>query len=113
MTEKLLPCPFCGGEASVRTVLRVLARCEMCGSEGQSFSMVDAGVEAASDQAIAAWNRRTPAPEGEVVAWRYRYPNDPTWHLTASYQQAHDKTYEVEALAPLPAAPTPADGGGE
>ncbi len=27
--------------------------------------MVDVGVEAASNQAIAAWNRRTPAPEGE------------------------------------------------
>ena len=29
--------------------------------------MVDAGVKDASDQAIAEWNRRTPAPEGEAV----------------------------------------------
>jgi len=43
--------------------------------------MVDVGVEAASNQAIAAWNRRTPAPEGEVFCsgceGRPVFPNIP------------------------------------
>ena len=53
MTEKLLPCPFCGGLA-VRWdgEPRIVCNSSGCGGETESE---------------AAWNRRTPAPEGEVV----------------------------------------------
>jgi hypothetical protein len=55
MTEKLLPCPFCGGLA-VRWdgEPRIVCNSSGCGGEAESE---------------AAWNRRTPAPEGEVVCW--------------------------------------------
>jgi len=52
MTEKLLPCPFCGGLA-VRWdgEPRIVCNSSGCGGETESE---------------AAWNRRTPAPEGVV-----------------------------------------------
>jgi hypothetical protein len=90
MTEKLLPCPFCGS-----TSLEILPKDP--GSEGNGWGAVqcvnldcptydgfrshgvrvgdgqdvsdERGSDAYKSQAIAAWNRRTPAPEGEVVAW--------------------------------------------
>ena len=65
MSEKLLPCPFCGGEARLTAAMgETWMRCIDC----------NAGSEMSGSHAlaIAAWNRRTPAPEGEVVAWRYR-----------------------------------------
>ena len=55
MTEKLLPCPFCGGEASVWDKSRydICVRCDSC----------DAQVEwqTTKEKAIAAWNRRSDA----------------------------------------------------
>jgi Lar family restriction alleviation protein len=80
--EELLPCPFCGAAASVKTRLRAFVSCDVCGSHGESFCMIDEGFDAASNQAIAAWNRRTPikpsADTGELrervaeMAWRFR-----------------------------------------
>lgn len=46
---------------------------------------------------------------GKPDAWRYRYPNDPTWQLTLDRKQAHDKTGEVQALALI--ATHPVQGG--
>jgi hypothetical protein len=48
---------------------------------------------------------RTPAPEGEPVAWRYRYPNDPTWQLTQDRDQAFTNTGEVQPLYAPPVVP--------
>jgi hypothetical protein len=45
--------------------------------------------------------------EQQPVAWRYRYPNDPTWQLTLDEKQARDKTGEVQ---PLYASPAPTLG---
>jgi hypothetical protein len=49
--------------------------------------------------------RRTPAPEGEAVAWRYRYPNESKWQLTLDRKQAHDKTGEAQPLYASPVVP--------
>lgn len=60
MSEKLLPCPFCGGESRIREYKDVeflihnadcfMVQCDRCGC-GTSY-------EATKAEAIAAWNRR-------------------------------------------------------
>jgi hypothetical protein len=67
MSEKLLPCPFCGGEA--RTFEYDGANQATCG--GKHIDCAGTDVVAP----VAMWNRRTPAPEGE--AWR-TVPVEPT-----------------------------------
>ena len=91
MTEKLLPCPFCGGLA-VRWdgEPRIVCNSSGCGGEAESE---------------AAWNCRTPAPKGAAVAWRYRYPNDQTWQLTQDRDQAFKNTGEVQPLYASPVVP--------
>ncbi len=64
MSEKLLPCPFCGGEA--RTFEYDGANQATCG--GKHIDCAGTDVVAP----VAMWNRRTPAPEGEVVTERLR-----------------------------------------
>jgi len=73
MTEKLLPCPFCGGEASVHRCEHAFydakIRCAGCQAEGPIFDVDDGEANEAGRneaEAIAAWNRRTPAPEKEA-----------------------------------------------
>lgn len=56
-TEKLRECPFCGGEAKLRSwewpYERYQVRCTKCRAKGRSrFATVEA--------ALAAWNTRTP-----------------------------------------------------
>ena len=53
----LLPCPFCGGEAEAVTLAYKYVRCDNC-----NFCIARLTI----DEAIAAWNRRTPpaVPEG-------------------------------------------------
>jgi len=64
MSEKLLPCPFCGGESDLwhNPPWSFGVICDACGCEITSPDNTRAG-------AIAAWNRRTPAPEGEASLW--------------------------------------------
>ena len=55
MNEKLLPCPFCGGEAFTHIFGNEIAKgyyiaCDECGANIKAF-----GYEA---EAIEAWNRR-------------------------------------------------------
>ena len=113
MSEKLLPCPFCGGEAR-------LIRLRGCLSAKCAGDFTECA--GATDYVrVALWNRRTPAPEGEacptcngvrpefcsnafhlaspvvpapegeVVAGRYRAKNRPhdNWRL-ADYDMAAD-----------------------
>lgn len=62
MTNKeLLPCPFCGGEAKIRTFFSGrFVRCDCC--------YASADVQDTKSKAIAAWNTRTnkiPVGNGE------------------------------------------------
>jgi len=49
--EKLLPCPFCGGEAEAVILAYKYVRCDNC-----HFCIARLTI----DEAIAAWNRRAP-----------------------------------------------------
>ena len=70
MTDELKPCPFCGGPAEVRHVLRCgqdawTACCDesvdpdCCGSTDPTYFK--------KSDAIAAWNRRATPPPASVV----------------------------------------------
>ena len=80
MSEKLLPCPFCGGEASLALTNRedersgyratFSAYCKTCSGMTARTSTTDKngwnneGDESIKRRVTEAWNRRTPAPEG-------------------------------------------------
>lgn len=73
--RELLPCPFCGGEATLRMVgnVRSTRRC-IVKCSGCRYQRIDAalryGDEWLLNTAIAAWNRRTAlraAPDGFVL----------------------------------------------
>jgi hypothetical protein len=137
MSEKLLPCPFCGS-----TSLEILP--EDPDSEGNAWGAVqcvnldcptydgfrshgvrvgdgqdvsdERGSDAYKSQAIAAWNRRTPAPEVEAVAWRVRRPKAeagfgrPQVFLTeeasdGDFKQWRRNGYEVQPLYASPVVP--------
>ena len=57
MTDKLLPCPFCGGEATISdggySGEKFLARCR-----DLSCPAASGFIRKTHDEAIAAWNRR-------------------------------------------------------
>jgi hypothetical protein len=61
MTEKLLPCPFCG---STNTDAEGWTVHDINGGVSQGPTCDDCDASAAS---VEAWNRRTPAPEGEAA----------------------------------------------
>ena len=63
---KLLPCPFCGGEAAIggsysQSMGRMfVAKCDSCGISSRIFY--------SKPEAIAAWNRR-PKPRTNFERW--------------------------------------------
>lgn len=109
----LLPCPFCGGSASARTILRASVRCDECGAESRSFSMTVCGTDAAVSEAIAAWNRRpalSPPAEGSCGGpYSCIRCDNSTWNdddiCDACAKEARDMNDELDALE---ATPTPA-----
>jgi hypothetical protein len=123
MSEKLLPCPFCGGRASIfkTWVPRSKERVACCADQaclGYQQEQDEQGGWAVSSQtdaeAIAAWNRRTPAPEGE--AWR-TVPVEPTEAMIAAanalwgdgtgvnYVQLDPEDFYAAMLAASPVVP--------
>lgn len=50
--KKLLPCPFCGGEARFSTEAGNWINCKSCGAETDYFEQ--------REEAINAWNTRVP-----------------------------------------------------
>lgn len=62
MYEKLLPCPFCGGEAEIKkrgnSICHFVAKCKMCRAEMKGTI---------ADQALAAWNRRVQPVSGNPI----------------------------------------------
>ena len=87
MMDKLLPCPFCGGEAIVVKTERCgrYVGCWDCGGRTEEFETDYAG--SAHDKAIAAWNRRA-QPDNEPLVTcgecvKYQTPN-----CAAKHEQA-------------------------
>jgi len=73
---ELAPCPFCWGEANFTFDgyhVTYCIGCDKCGARSGTFN--------ATDEAIAAWNRRAtpPAPAGWVMA-----PKEPTPEMMAA-----------------------------
>ena len=62
MNDKLKPCPFCGGEASIcKKYGSIFVRCNKCfASSGPFYSNLMYRVE---DKAADLWNRRANCPE--------------------------------------------------
>lgn len=76
MTEKLLPCPFCGGDAKLKTARKsdgqisydsIYVACLNCRSTGLSYTTYYNVSSNPEEEAIAAWNRRAePEITGET-----------------------------------------------
>lgn len=73
--DKLLPCPFCGGEATLKTTRKSDGQisydssyvlCLDCRSTGLSFTKYYDVSQHPEQEAIAAWNRRA-QPENEPL----------------------------------------------
>lgn len=133
-TDKLLPCPFCGGEniklvdmAGWETWCKSCHACAGCtDNDGEPFSR---------EQAIAAWNRRTPIrsleaapqPVGAPVAWMHVMDNTdgikgnkPWVVFTASKKNPfgkpgidYSKSYPVTSTPLYAAPPCALSNGGE
>lgn len=78
---KLLPCPFCGGEADIfeDSEDSFCALCTDCG--------VETPYQISAEEAIATWNRRT-EPENEplTLAEIYETENEPLYfHCTVGH----------------------------
>jgi hypothetical protein len=120
MTEKLLPCPFCGS-----TDLEILPEdpsrygndwgAVQCVSldcptydgfrshgvrvgDGQDVSD-ERGSDAYKSQAIAAWNRRTPAPEGEACGGCGE--TDPTKRCIGCLHNFHSQPLYAPPVVPV------------
>lgn len=74
----LLPCPFCGAEASWGRVGRTTWDIEC--SEGcvtMTRAHAGAGAFISEDEAVAAWNRRSTPPASSHYRWRVSSWRDP------------------------------------
>lgn len=86
MSNTLLPCPFCGGEAIVVKTEHCgrYIECWDCGGRTEEFETDYAG--SAHDKAIAAWNSRA---ELELT----RCEKCDYWDKSASFMSAHACAY--------------------
>jgi len=72
--SELLPCPFCGGKASVRherdlyldRYQRHFVKCGSCGASGSEKIANEDDAYGAIQSVLAGWNRRSQEPDG----WR-------------------------------------------
>ena len=108
----LLPCPWCGGEGWLNDYearwgdMPPKSRCPQCRSCGANL-----GYRPTPAKAIAAWNRRSPAPQAQpdaraVEALR-RIERNPVSFSHAASQLARETLQALSAPAALhPAAPT-------
>jgi len=90
MTEKLLPCPFCGNDVASQSFWYGCVP----GDEPRGYHVfclecsetdtLDGPRRDTLEEAIAAWNRRAPAPEGEAIDERTGHPTRYAQPLYAS-----------------------------
>ena len=100
LQERLLPCPFCGGEARISSNPSTYATCTKCGCDGP---WNDDGNEA---EAIAAWNTRAALLAAQAPGkWRpiESAPKDGTillaWRFfPVAIKWTGDATYPWEAV---------------
>jgi hypothetical protein len=76
MSEKLLPCPFCGGVPELNDYRTAPAGAWVMVHRAKGCVIAPLVDQFPTEEAaIAAWNRRTPAPEGEAC-WPHSYETD-------------------------------------
>jgi hypothetical protein len=69
--SELLPCPFCGKPTVTTVYIRDGRRAVCnCGAAGPCAFNGKAHQPSADERAIAAWNRRTPSPDGLAAVER-------------------------------------------
>src|SRR5690606_5338008 len=66
-TNELLPCPFCGKQPAARWISGSAPGMDDCGYYGIDCCRAHAH-EDSEEEAVAAWNRRTPAPPSQSDA---------------------------------------------
>jgi len=108
MTEKLLPCPFCGVNDHLSTIRTGSAAGHDYPSAVICLNLdcddVSGPTGNGEAEANAAWNRRTPAPEGDAVAWRISVGQGPGI-VTDSKATAEMEALLGSAITPLYASP--------
>ena len=104
MTQELLPCPFCGGEAKLHFGLAgfddAQIDCQSCASSGPNFDESPYQGEGARNynaaEAIIAWNTRAASPTGN-------------WQETLNeLQRLEEENAELRAVAKDLETATPA-----
>lgn len=71
-TPELLPCPFCGGQARLMYVSRIISdlllyiACQKCGCKGNWFTREN--TKDWEKQSIDSWNKRVNSHEGLIEA---------------------------------------------
>jgi len=121
--SELLPCPFCGGKASVRherdlyldRYQRHFVKCGSCGASGSEKIANEDDAYGAIQSVLAGWNRRSQEPDG----WQL-VPVEPTLIMQqAGLRQLQDNLGESAVIIRDPllcyrvmiaAAPSPKEG---
>jgi len=79
--SRIVPCPFCGGEAETYRIWHWFVQCTKCGASlGLGYSPTDGadGDFATEDEAISEWNLRRPAYRGRKESGEWVYGADTT-----------------------------------
>lgn len=75
--KRLLPCPFCGGEAKIISFLhRYMIGCTKCGGAVMQFNT--------KEEVITAWNTRTPM---ERIVDKLKQLTDNYYHYEDDYEE--------------------------
>lgn len=82
MSEKLKPCPFCGGKAYIeeesdaKSCIYNVARCEECGVEVCVYVDMTKTIKWNKQKVIERWNKRS-------NPWQTGTPTEEGWYLCA------------------------------
>ena len=119
--ERLLPCPFCGGQTIHLVFDNYASGSPIVDAVCQGCSATVPSCDGEND-ALHSWNTRTPTPsqggmqtDGQPVAWRYRRKGNPVWALSPDNLPRWvtlNSEYEYQSLYAVPSQP-PASGGVE
>lgn len=95
MTEKLKPCPFCGGKAYIKeesdafSGIYNVARCEKCGVEVIVYVDMTKTIKWNKQRVIERWNKR-------ANSWHTGTPTEEGWYLCKSeHMVGYDVGYYV------------------
>ena len=107
--DKLLPCPFCGGEATLKTTRKSDGQisydssyvlCLDCRSTGLSFTKYYDVSQHPEQEAIAAWNRRAqPANEPLTLDELRELDGEPVYIVTLENQLENPPYWAIVGIS--------------